>query len=902
MTVLLSVFFTAIAEEIKITATSTTVVGYTDKNVIVVGKSEIHITSPVCAVALNNSTLQLNHEDAWLFFENIRPSVAIDSLLSYITVNGQPAVNDSTVRVTIYKHGVVIMPFSQDFKPLKVFTSPGFKGDSASYSLLSYHNNLGSMNNKIRSFRLKRGYMATFASNADGSGYSRVFVADEHDLEVPLLDVYLDEVISFIRIFSWEYVTKKGWCGTGTNGTLDVEKIKGTWWYSWSADKESTQNQEYVPIKQHGNWPSWEQINSKKTATHLLGFNEPNRPDQANMSVQTALAIWPEFMRSGLRLGSPSPSDPFGANGDWLYTFLDSCKARNYRVDYIAIHCYWAAKTPRQWYNDLKAVHQRTGLPIWITEWNNGANWTKETWPDTNREYTPANAAKQLNDIKGILNVLDTAGFVERYSIFNWVEDCRAMIFNGTLTPAGEYYMANKSALAFNPAKQVVPVYSFKRQIKVVPEFTSDRVRFTIQESEPDYYRGFIAERKLGQDAYEVFYETNDKNLRTFTDSIQLNRGEVRYRVRYKLADGTLSDYSQEMPVNVTSGDKLVQFGNLNLKNADWNPVFFSETFDENPVIILGSPTSNNSSVRMAPRVRFGSKETRFNVNPSPWSYQNISILPKDETIPYLALAPGKYNFGGGIKALAQTTNAIGTWTSVLFPEAFDSVPVVFVNQVNSPTTYATAVRIKDVTSTGFKIRITREKAISTVPGLDKVSYLAMTPGKGFINGHQLIVGKTASNFLTATSKVISYGDTIYNPVFIAQMQTANDDTTAVVRSYLVREQAALIFKQREISKSNSVTAAEGAGWLVFDPVPSVVQSVEDAQANALQIFPNPVAEVLYLKNSHSKGMHISIYSVTGQEVHSEFSTSNFINVSSLPPGLYLLKAGGNKTATFLKK
>src|SRR5665647_255712 len=127
------------------------------------------------------------------------------------------------------------------------------------------------------------------------------------------------------------------------------------------------------------------------------------------------------MLRTGLRIGSPACT-----NFSWLYQFMDSCKARNYRVDYVAVHGYWGGKTPQNWYNDLKYIHDRTGRPIWITEWNNGANWTSEWWPSD----VPSQQAKQLADIKGILTVLDTAHFIERYSIYNWVEDKRAMILN----------------------------------------------------------------------------------------------------------------------------------------------------------------------------------------------------------------------------------------------------------------------------------------------------------------------------------------------------------------------------------------------------------------------------------------------------------------------------------------
>ncbi|MCS3800097.1 FG-GAP-like repeat-containing protein [Niastella sp. OAS944] len=159
------------------------------------------------------------------------------------------------------------------------------------------------------------------------------------------------------------------------------------------------------------------------------------------MSIDDALALWPELMRSGLRLGSPAPSD---GGLEWLYSFIDRADALNYRVDFVAMHFYLGGQTPQQLYNRLKAVHDRTGRPIWITEWNNGANWTC---------CTPT-YADQAETIAKFLNVLDTCSFVERYALYEWVGDTRRMFYRSPtlLTPAGMVYRDKASPMAYNEA------------------------------------------------------------------------------------------------------------------------------------------------------------------------------------------------------------------------------------------------------------------------------------------------------------------------------------------------------------------------------------------------------------------------------------------------------------------
>jgi hypothetical protein len=900
---------------VTLTAKETTVVNYTDKEVVINGKSDLRFTAQTCATALNNSIIRLNSVDSWVIFENLRPSEVNDSLLQYLFVGAEAAVNKSNVRVAIYAHGTVVMPHTPQFHPLTIYTERNFQGQNATFPLFTYHNGLGVMDNKMRSFKLKRGYMATLASNADGSGYSRVFIADKEDLEFAELNYLLDETASFVRVFPWEYVTKKGWCGAGANGVAEVERIKGTWWYSWSADQESRINQSYVPIKQSSGWPSWTAINQKLQVSHLLGFNEPDRPDQANMTVAQALAAWPEYMKSGLRLGTPATASP----NAWLYEFVDSCKARNWRVDYVAVHAYWGGKTPQNWYNDLRNLHIRTGLPIWITEWNNGANWTTENWPTTDKSLSPANAAKQLNDLKAILNVLDTASFIERYSIYNWVQDARAMILTGDfrvtvnastgkndtvflqngLTPAGIHYLNNKSRMAFDRRYEVIPTWRLNRNPRLSINYGTSTLTVNISDSNGEYGRGFVLEKKIGDGSFEVILDNNDASVKSYTEVLNTTAGATKFRARTKLADGTLSNNSNAVGMDVTQGTAVIQYGKINVAGTDWSSVFFNQPFDDIPAIVAGAPSNNNLNALISPRVRFISRTTRFQIQASTWQYLNLNIFGQEESIPYLALLPGTYDFGE-LRALSARTTATANWTSVTFPTPFEVDPVVFVNQLIASTSYATVVRVRNVTKSGFQVKIFKEEGVSTTPGTETICYIAVTPGKGEINGQKFIVGRTADNFVTTTAKQLLYGDTIKNPVFVSQMQTCNDEVTAALRVYYEFDRGAFIFKQRERSVSSGTTANEGAGWLVIDQT-EVIQSVQKLEDKQLQFSPNPVRDVITLRNQLPTGEQVQIFSLSGMLVKTLSLISNEIDVQDIPPGYYLIRGTSFSTTRFIK-
>jgi len=879
---------------LEVTASSSSTSSFTDKEVVINGKSDLHITALPAATPLNNSIVKLNSIDSWVFFDNVRPQYVIDNLLKFVYINNVLAVNKTNCRVAIYKQGTVVIPQSSSFQPLKVYTGQNFSGDSTSYSLFTINAALGTFDNKIRSFKLKRGYMATVANGSDGLGYSRVFIADSKDLDIAVMPGLLEKTISFIKVVNWEWVSKKGWCGSDFN---QYSKLNATWRYDWSAGGSTTSYVEYVPIKQNLGWPGWSDITNKQYVSHALGYNEPDHTEQSNVTVAQALAEWPNMLKTGLRVGSPAVT-----NNAWIYEFMDSCKARNYRVDYVAYHAYWGGKSPQSWYNDLKYIHTRTGRPIWITEWNNGANWTNETWPTADKSLSAANAAKQLADIKAILNVLDTASFIERYSIYNWVQDCRAMVLADTLTPAGKYYAADNAPMAYNPKREVIPTYTYKSPSLAVT-FGLKNLTLSITDPNGDFYNGYIIERKEENGSFVQIANTENSTVKTFVDTVDVNgASRVRYRAKAKYVNGTTSAYTNEAGMDVTIGEDI-QYGKLTFSNVGWNTVYFKKPYSSTvkPAIILGAPTNANSTVFMSARPKLVSYTSRFNVQLAPWSYQNVTALAKEETVPYFITALGTYDFGG-LKAVSGQASVGATWTNVTFATPFETTPVVFVSQFNPISSFATGLRIRNVTTTGFQAKLQKETAITTAVNAETISYFAITQGTGAINGNKIIVGKTADLTVgNTTYTTINYGDSIGNPIFIGQMQTCNDDTvTATMRCLTVTDKFVNVMKQRERSTTATLCAKEAAGWMVLTPA-DVTDGLFVPFYQKLSFYPNPVHDVIYLNQNYAEAFTADIYNLFGMLVKRESVENGQINVSDLPAGSYIVRTLNHGSNKFIK-
>ena len=120
----------------------------------------------------DNGLVDITKTDhAVLILERTIPSAAISMLSTHVRIKGAVARNNVNCQVRLYgTRGAIILPYANSDKPLTVYSEPDFKGDACSD--FGLENDGGYMvtltdsklNNRIRSFRLKRGYMVTFAT------------------------------------------------------------------------------------------------------------------------------------------------------------------------------------------------------------------------------------------------------------------------------------------------------------------------------------------------------------------------------------------------------------------------------------------------------------------------------------------------------------------------------------------------------------------------------------------------------------------------------------------------------------------------------------------------------------------------------------------------------------------
>ena len=423
-------------------------------------------------------SVNFNSNESWIRFYNLDPSSAFYYYHDNIFYNDQQLSYPEDIRFdNYYNEGSIVRINSDEFSNLTVFSENSLSGESANISnntVFEGESIPNNLNDDVSSFKLNKGYMATFAENEDGTGKSKVFIASENDIIINILPEYLDNKISFIRVIPWNWVTKKGTAG-------DTESMNNNWFYKWSNNGSSDMSREYAPMA----WGKGaaddlndiEIIKQKYKSTHLLAFNEPdNCNDQSgqygNMCVvDTSLVYYKNLLKSGLRMVSPATRQ--GEVFSWLNEFNYKAENQEIRIDVIAVHWYdWTSNpenspnaNPQDIYNRfvnyLENVYNLYGLPIWITEFN--ANRYRNEW--VHRQF-----------LQLALPYLEETEYIERYSFFPPVTD-QADFFdeNNNYTQIGEFYSN------FNSTKSIA-----ENEYASPSNLNSDGYEFTQPECNPN--------------------------------------------------------------------------------------------------------------------------------------------------------------------------------------------------------------------------------------------------------------------------------------------------------------------------------------------------------------------------------------------------------------------------------
>ncbi|KAK9898541.1 glycoside hydrolase family 128 protein [Cystobasidium minutum MCA 4210] len=209
------------------------------------------------------------------------------------------------------------------------------------------------------------------------------------------------------------------------------------WAYNWysAPNGDLTTNVEFTPMLWSNAtdlttiWANNVKAEKARGGTHLLGFNEPDLPGQADMTVAQSVANWKKYMepyKVDFKLVSPAVTNggsPMGVA--YMKNFIGNCTGC--QIDAVALHWYDAAWNTGYFFNYLNdAIKAFAPRPIWLTEFRGSGT-----------------AAEQIKFIQTVVPWLEQQPGIERYALFGLFEGTAAdgnMITNGVLNEVGVAY------------------------------------------------------------------------------------------------------------------------------------------------------------------------------------------------------------------------------------------------------------------------------------------------------------------------------------------------------------------------------------------------------------------------------------------------------------------------------
>ena len=841
-----------------------------------------------------------NTEHAVLIIQNIRPSIVISShLKNRVYINGKQAVDGENCQVKMYAQGAIIMPYDKDFKPLTVYSEQNFGGTAVNDFGLEHSggfmNTLSEekLNNQIRSFKLKRGYMVTFATGKSGWGYSRCFIADKEDLEFAELPAVFDGRITSYRIFQWYDAQKKG---LASDTRASANSLLGTsWCYDWAEGSTHLPDRECVPHQIYVAWPSAAACGSATYACHMKTNNEPgNSADDRPQDVETILNQWQELMRTGMRLCSESSHD-----GSWAHLdeFISAVDARGWRCDILDLHCYWSGG-----FDNMKYYYEKYGnRPIWISEFVWGASWNNNGIFATDRSFSIENQQKNLDAMKGILTSLNNSPYVERYAYWNSEVDCSKLLRGESeMSLTGDYYRDMNSGMAYRKAYEKIPNVVYSRPDNVTGAWANQKAgiyKLSWEDTNGDMFKEIqVQRRNVGKEQYDVIevIQPIDQNAKKCTYAYQdtlVEAGEYEYRIVYVTAEDKMmaSDVFRVAKSSVQD-TKTIKYGELSLVNVEEYKVKYVEAFENTPIVFMGAPSNKNSNFQFGNLITL-SNENGFTYTPYTWVTSTSTQIDSPESIPFMAIEEGNYRFSELDCVVGSKKSRMNNEDSVQFANPFpaDVVPVVMA-EINNPNGHKSpmSVKIWDITNIGFKYKIMKEEQAESSSRQFTVGYMAITPGEGVVdNGNGLVIaaGRNAETMsgTRACANLFMYGnDTLRleDPYIFANLQTNNYDAATLVRinSYTSDDTKESVVGGRftRVVDSSRKTASDGTslknsikddlGWIALyeSAEKSSIEEMEIEDTSA-PLKPYVVDGVIYVDGCNA----FEVYTTLGVKVNS---------------------------------
>lgn len=246
-----------------------------------------------------------------------------------------------------------------------------------------------------------------------------------------------------------------------------------------------------------------------------------------------------------------------------------------------------------------------------------------------------------------------------------------------------------------------------------------------------------------------------------------------------------------------------------------WHSVQFAKPYPQTPSIFVGGASCNELDP-LAIRV--------CNVTPEGFDFQldeweSANGIHDAEDVSFLAVSKGNYKVENmGTRSIeAGTVSGVnaGTWKTQTFNVPFNTVPCVFAQCTSINEASAVCARIRNVTATGFEVKLQEGKSADGIHADENVDFVAIDPGKN----QYFEVGRTAAVGSDLIPQVFASSD--WNaPGIVCSVQSCNENDPCAARFSNLTKTGVQLKVDEDNGGAGSSHIPEAMGWMVFGNAP----------------------------------------------------------------------------------
>ncbi len=166
-----------------------------------------------------------------------------------------------------------------------------------------------------------------------------------------------------------------------------------------------------------------------------------------------------------------------------------------------------------------------------------------------------------------------------------------------------------------------------------------------------------------------------------------------------------------------------------------------------------------------------------------------------------------------------------GTWTFVPLTETFGH-PVVVAKPASNNDPDPCVVRIRNVSSEGFEIRLQNYDYLAVEHGLEQIGYIAMEQGRFTLdNGKRIEAGLFTAD-INGSLKMISFTEPFpVMPAVAASIVSANESDAVVSRVETATENG-FAYQMQEQEANNAEHMVEDVAYITWEPFSGIIDNV----------------------------------------------------------------------------